>query len=205
MCERELRDIESISILGFEREYLDGLLEVAAHRSAGHHLLVLFLGSTIGNFDRPAGIEFLTEVRRILQRGDSLLLGTDLEKSNVELLRAYDDELGVTASFNLNLLARINRELDADFDLAQFKHMAKINHQDRSVEMHLRSMCRQTVHVPAAGLTVDLLEGETIWTESSHKYAPKEILPMARSAGFRCEAQWIDEQWPFAENLLIAE
>src|SRR5271155_4978624 len=205
ICERELRDIDSISILGFEREYLDGLLEVAAHRSTGQHLFVLFLGSTIGNFDRPAGLRFLTEVRRILKPGDSLLLGTDLEKSSAQLLRAYDDELGVTAAFNLNLLVRINRELDADFDLAQFEHVARINHQDRSVEMHLRSMCRQTVNVPAAELTVDLLEGETIWTESSHKYSPQEILPMARTAGFRCEAQWIDDEWPFAENLLIAE
>src|ERR1700678_3278329 len=164
MCERELRDIESISILGFEREYLDGLLEVAAHRSAGQHLLVLFLGSTIGKFERTAGIDFLTEVRRILQPGDSLLLGTDLEKSSAQLLHAYDDELGVTAAFNRNLLCRINSELDADFDLAQFEHVARINHQDRSVEMHLRSMRHQTVNIPAADLTVDLLEGETIWT-----------------------------------------
>jgi L-histidine N-alpha-methyltransferase len=142
MCERELRDIESVSILGFEREYLDGLLEVAAHRSNGQLLLVLFLGSTIGNFDRPAGLEFLIEVRRILQPGDSLLLGTDLEKSSAQLLHAYDDELGVTAAFNLNLLARINRELDADFNLAHFEHLARINHEARSVEMHLRSMRR---------------------------------------------------------------
>jgi L-histidine Nalpha-methyltransferase len=205
MCERELSDIESISILGFEREYLDGLLEVAAHRSSGHHLLVLFLGSTIGNFDRSAGIQFLTEVRRILQPGDSLLLGTDLEKSSAQLLRAYDDELGVTAAFNLNLLARINRELHADFDLAQFEHVARINRQERSVEMHLRSVCRQTVNIPAADLAVEFLEGETIWTESSHKYSPGEISHMACAAGFRCEAQWLDEPWPFAENLLVAE
>src|SRR5271168_2692447 len=205
MCERELRDIESISILGFEREYLDGLLEVAAHRSPGQHLLVLFLGSTIGNFDRHAGIKFLAEVRRILQPGDSLLLGTDLEKSAAQLIHAYDDQLGVTFAFNLNLVVRINRALDADFDLAQFEHVAIINHQDRSVEMHLRSMCRQTVNVPAAELPVDLLEGETIWTERSHKSSPQELFPMARTAGFRCEAQWIDDEWPFAENLLIAE
>ena len=111
MCERELSDIDSISIVGFEREYLDGLLEVAAHRQRNQRLLVLFLGSTIGNFDRAAGMKFLTEVRRILMPGDSLLLGTDLEKSNSQLLKAYDDEVGVTAAFNLNLLARINREL----------------------------------------------------------------------------------------------
>jgi uncharacterized SAM-dependent methyltransferase len=105
----------------------------------------------------------------------------------------------------LNLLARINRELDADFDLAQFEHVARINHEDRSVEMHVRSICRQTVHIPAADISVDFLEGETIWTESSHKYRPQEVLEMAPIAGFRCEAQWIDEKWPFAENLLIAE
>jgi dimethylhistidine N-methyltransferase len=205
MCERELSDIDSISILGFEREYLDGLLEVAAQRKPGQHLLVLFLGSTIGNFDRTAGLKFLAEVRRILLPGDSLLLGTDLEKPHVQLLRAYDDEIGVTAAFNLNLLARINRELDADFDLARFKHVAKINHDERSVEMHLRSTCRQVVNIHAAGLSVEFREGETIWTESSHKYAQDEVFAMATAAGFRCEAQWIDEQWPFAESLLVAE
>jgi dimethylhistidine N-methyltransferase len=205
MCQRELSDIDSLSIVGFEREYLDGLLEVAAHRQRGQHLFVLFLGSTIGNFDRPAGVKFLAEVRRILEPGDSLLLGTDLEKSSSQLLKAYDDELGVTAAFNLNLLARINRELDADFDLGQFVHTARINDEARSVEMHLRSKRRQTVRIPAADLRVEFLEGETIWTESSHKYSADEVFQMARNAGFSCPAQWIDEQWPFAESLLIAE
>jgi L-histidine N-alpha-methyltransferase len=205
MCQRELSDIDSLSIVGFEREYLDGLLEVAAHRQRGQHLFVLFLGSTIGNFDRPAGIKFLAEVRRILEPGDSLLLGTDLEKSRSQLLKAYDDELGVTAAFNLNLLARINRELDADFDLGQFVHTARINDEARSVEMHLRSKQRQTVRIPAADLRVEFVEGETIWTESSHKYSVDEVFQMARNAGFSCQAQWIDEQWPFAESLLIAE
>src|SRR5438270_3347294 len=155
MCERELSDIDSISIVGFEREYLDGLLEVAAHRQRNQRLFVLFLGSTIGNFDRAAGVKFLAEVRRILQPGDSLLLGTDLEKPSEQLLKAYDDELGVTAAFNLNLLARINRELDADFDLGQFVHTARINREARSVEMHLRSKRRQTVRIPAADLRVE--------------------------------------------------
>src|SRR6202040_1239311 len=97
MCERELSDIDSISIVGFEREYLEGWLEVAAHRQRNQHLFVLFLGRANGNVDRPAGVQFLTEVRRILQPGDSLLLGTDLEKPAAQLLKAYDDELGVTA------------------------------------------------------------------------------------------------------------
>ncbi|HKM48054.1 MAG TPA: L-histidine N(alpha)-methyltransferase [Terriglobales bacterium] len=205
MCERELGNIDSISILGFEREYLDGLLDVAAYRQKGQRLLVLFLGSTIGNFDRRAGVKFLTEVRRILQPGDSLLLGTDLEKPSAQLLQAYDDELGVTAAFNLNLLARINRELEADFDLNQFAHVARINHDARSVEMHVRSTCRQTVSIPAAEVVVEFLEGETIWTESSHKYSADEIFSIAGDAGFQCEAQWIDEPWPFAESLLFAK
>jgi L-histidine Nalpha-methyltransferase len=205
MCERELSDIDSVSILGFEREYLDGLLEVAAQRRPGQHLLVLFLGSTIGNFDRMAGLKFLNQVRRTLQPGDFLLLGTDLEKSSTQLLAAYDDELGVTAAFNLNLLARINRELDADFDLAYFRHVARLNERCRSVEMHLQSKRRQTVNIPGANLIVEFEEGETIWTESSHKYSSQEIFRMARNAGFRCEVQWVDDEWPFAENLFVAD
>jgi L-histidine Nalpha-methyltransferase len=205
MCARELGDIDSISIVGFEREYLDGLLEVVARRRTGQQVLVLFLGSTIGNFDRPAGIKFLQEMRRILQAGDSLLLGTDLEKPVPRLIDAYQDPLGVTAAFNLNLLARINRELDGNFVLPDFEHSARFNPQARSIEMHIRSRCEQAVTISASDLSVNLREGETIWTESSHKYAPEEVLEIAGKAGFHCEAQWIDAEWPFAENLLIAE
>jgi len=205
MCERELGDIDSVSIVGFEREYLDGLREIAVSREPGQHLLVLFLGSTIGNFDRPCGVKFLASVRQILMAGDSLLLGTDLEKPAAQLLSAYDDELGVTAAFNLNLLARVNRELDANFELAQFAHVAKMNHWARSIEMHLQSRRRQKVSIPGAGISIEFREGETIWTESSHKYSRDEVCRMAMAAGFRCESQWIDDEWPFAENLLTAE
>jgi len=166
---------------------------------------VLFLGSTIGNFDRPAGVKFLASVRSILQPGDALLLGADLEKPTAQLLGAYDDELGVTAAFNLNLLVRINRELGADFDLREFAHVAKINREVRSVEMHLQSKRRQVVNIPGAEIAIAFEEGETIWTESSHKYSAAEIVETGREAGFRCECQWVDEKWPFSENLLIAE
>ncbi len=206
MCERELRDIDSISIVGFEHEYLDGLRQVAtAYRKPGQQLFVLFLGSTIGNFEGLAGLKFLREVRRILEPGDALLLGTDLENPSSQLLAAYDDELGVTAAFNLNLLARINRELDGNFDLNKFSHVATLNHEARRVEMHLRSERKQTVGIAGAGFEVEFQKGETIWTESSHKYSTEEIIQTARTAGFSCEAQWIDEEWPFAENLLVAE
>lgn len=204
MCERELGDIEFMSIVGFEREYLDGLREVAARRQNGERLLVLFLGSTIGNFDRPADIAFLRGVRKTLQPGDALLLGADLEKPLYQLLQAYDDPLGVTAAFNLNLLGRVNRELLGDFVLDDFEHVARFNPHTHSIEMHLRSRCAQTVCIQRAGFAVRFDEGETIWTESSHKYSVDELLHLAADSGFRCEAQWIDEEWPFAETLLIA-
>ena len=185
VCRRELADIESVGIVGLEREYLDGLLEVAARRREGQRILVLFLGSTIGNFSSPADATFLREIRAILKPGDALLLGTDLEKPVPQLIAAYDDPLGVTAAFNLNLLARINRELEADFDLSQFQHVAKFNSATRSVEMHLRSQRRQTVTIPAAELTVAFQEGETIWTENIHKYSLREVTGVAGGGGLR--------------------
>src|SRR5713101_10169620 len=177
-CECELGQLEYVSIVGYERPYLDGLLAAAATRRERQSMLVLFLGSPIGNFDRDSGDRFLTEVRRILRPGDALLLGTDLEKPLPQLLAAYDDSLGVTAAFNLNLLARINRELGADFDLAAFRHEARWNRVERRIEMHLHSTCRQTVHVPAASLRFMLDEDETIWTESSHKFKAEEVPEM---------------------------
>jgi L-histidine N-alpha-methyltransferase len=202
-CEKELGQIDLVSVVGYEQTYLDGLRAVAKNRDSQEHLLVLFLGSTIGNFDREMGDEFLREVRDILRRGDALLLGTDLEKDIETQILAYDDAAGVTAAFNKNLLARINRELGADFDLTQFHHEARWNRDERRIEMHLRSMQAQSVTIPAALTRVDFAEGETIWTESSHKYRAADVLEMAKRTGFRCEGQWIDEEWPFAQNLLI--
>src|SRR5246500_3892819 len=187
MCKRELGDIDAISIVGYEREYLDGLAEVAARRKPNQSLFVLFLGSTIGNFDRPAGMEFLGNIRKTLRPGDAMLLGTDLLKPVPQLLEAYADPLGVTSAFNLNLLARINRELDADFVLEQFTHVARFNPEERSVEMRLRSMRKKNVTIHRAELTVSFEESETIWTESSHKYAPEEPRWIARDAGFFCK------------------
>jgi len=202
MCEREVGDIPSISIVGVEHEYLDGLQEVARMRSPGQHLLVLFLGSTIGNFDPPAGIPFLIKIREMLAPGDLLLLGTDLEKAAPIMIAAYDDPLGVTAAFNLNLLARINRELDGTFELSRFEHLARFNETTHSIEMHLRSKCAQTVTV--GGVTVEFREGETIWTESSHKFNAAEIFEMARATGFHPNAQWSDGEWAFTDHLWVA-
>ena len=204
-CEKELGHIDLVSLVGCEQPYLEGLRAVAEGRGEQDHLLVLFLGSTIGNFDRDASEVFLREIRENLRSRDALLLGTDLEKNAELQLLAYDDPTGVTAAFNLNLLARINRELGADFDLSCFRHEARWNSAERRIEMHLCSTRRQTVQIPAAGLRLMLDENETIWTESSHKYKAEEIPGMAKRTGFRCDGQWIDEAWPFAQNLLIAE
>jgi dimethylhistidine N-methyltransferase len=203
-CEKELGQIDMVSIVGYERPYLEGLRAVAEARDPDDRLLVLFLGSTIGNFDRNAGDVFLAEVRAILREGDALLLGTDLVKDVDVQLLAYDDPAGITRAFNLNLLARINRELGGNFELSRFRHEARWNSADRRIEMHLQSMERQRVEIASAGLRVILDEGETIWTESSHKYEPEEVLEMARRTGFQCEGQWIDCEWPFAQNLLLA-
>jgi L-histidine N-alpha-methyltransferase len=203
-CQQEIGQMDRVSIVGFESAYLEGLQEVAARRSEGERILVLFLGSTIGNFDRPAGDQFLREVRKILSEGDALLLATDLEKPIAQLLLAYDDPAGVTAAFNLNLLARINRELGADFDLRQFEHVARYDECERRVEMHLRSKAWQRVTIHAAGRRFYLREGETIWTESSHKYNPQDVVQMGERTGFRCEQQWFDTEWPFAQNLFFA-
>jgi len=203
-CEWELSRIPSVRIIGMLNPYLEGLKEVASRRKDGQRILVLFLGSTIGNFDRPVGEQFLGQVRSALLPGDALLLGTDLEKPIPQMLAAYDDPVGVTAAFNLNLLARINRELGGDFDLRCWRHAARWDERQRRIEMHLVSQQRQTVRIPRAGVEVSFRQDETIWTENSHKYTPDLVASMAQRAGFRCEAQWSDEEWPFAESFLIA-
>ena len=201
-CEKELSPLGTVFPL--EGNYTDGLDEVARERLYGQSILVLFLGSTIGNFEPEAAIDFLLAVRQRLAPGDHLLLGTDLVKPIDQLLLAYDDPTGVTAAFNLNLLGRINRELDADFDLRQFEHVARYIEEAQRIEMHLRSRIRQTVSIRAADLSVDFEPDETICAEASHKFRIEQLPELARMAGFRMERQWIDCEWPFAENLLVA-
>lgn len=203
-CEQVLSGLGTVSIVGLERSYLEGLSHVAARRGPGQTLLVLFLGSSVGNFERAAAERFLRDIRRCLQPGDALLLGTDLDKSVEKMLSAYDDPSGVTAAFNLNLLSRINRELDGDFVLRNFAHEARYDARERRIEMHLRSTQGQTATVRAAALRCTFQEGDTIWTEACHKYRLEEIPGMAQRTGFECAAQWVDGEWPFAENLWVA-
>ena len=203
-CERELAFLEALTIVGIEAPYLQGMAEAAALRRPEEPLTVLFLGSTLGNFERDAAACFLADVRRSLLPGDSLLLGTDLQKPVRQMIRAYNDSLGVTAAFDLNLLARMNRELGANFDLSQFRHEACYNADESRMEMHLLSQSHQTVTLPGCDLTVSFSPGETIWTESSYKFTVEEVAELGERCGFRYESRWVDEEHPFAESLFIA-
>jgi L-histidine N-alpha-methyltransferase len=198
-CERDLSDIAEVHPL--VQSYLDGMARATAERQAGESFLVMFLGSTIGNFERKCALEFLRDLRRALLPSDMLLIGADLVKDRDRMLVAYDDPTGVTGAFNLNLLGRINRELGGDFQLHDFEHQARWNEEQRRIEMHLRSRLNQTAFIAEADLTVAFREGETIWTESSHKFQLLELDAMAEQTGFQVEDQWIDRDWPFAENL----
>jgi L-histidine Nalpha-methyltransferase len=201
-CNLELGRLGEVFPL--EMSYLDGLREVSNRRTTGQPLLIMFLGSTIGNFASDAAVDFLLAIRQCLAPGDSLLLGTDLVKPLEKLLAAYDDPTGVTAAFNLNLLGRINRELEADFDLRQFEHLVRYDEEAQRIEMHLKSRVYQIVSIHKSDLIVDFAPNETICTESCHKFRLEQIDEMARVAGFRVETRWVDREWPFAENLLRA-
>ncbi|MFN2387886.1 MAG: L-histidine N(alpha)-methyltransferase, partial [Thermoanaerobaculia bacterium] len=202
--EKTLGRLGYVSVVGHRATYEEGLRRAAAQRAASSALLVLFLGSNLGNFDHPAAEAFLREIRNALRPGDALLLGTDLVKPEAELLLAYDDPLGVTAAFNKNLLLRLNTDLQADFDLAAFGHRAVWNRTERRVEMHLVSARSQTVRIPRADLVVEFRPSEFIWTESSYKYTPEEVARMAEAAGFRPREQWIEPDVRFAVTLLSA-
>lgn len=199
-CEREMSGRAGISVRALEMEYLDGLR--AIEREGHGRLLVLFLGSSIGNFDRAAALAFLQDVRAALAPGDLLLLGADLVKAPELLLEAYDDPIGLTAAFNRNVLARINRELEGAFDVRAFAHEARYDAGAQRVEMHLRATSRQEAEVRAAGLRVTVEAGETIWTESSYKFRMADLERLAHDSGFSVAARWCDAEWPFTEMLL---
>jgi dimethylhistidine N-methyltransferase len=154
--------------------------------------LVLFLGSNIGNYDPAAARALLSAVGRALRPGDALLLGADLRKSPRVLLPAYDDAQGVTARFNKNVLVRLNRELDANFDLDGFRHLARWNAHRSRIEMHLESTREQRVTLGALGVEVSFARGERIHTESSYKLTPLRIRQLLAAAGFRTEATFYD-------------
>jgi L-histidine Nalpha-methyltransferase len=203
--EQRLTRLQHFSVVGHQSTYEEGLRRAAAARDAGSPVLVLFLGSNIGNFDTPAARAFLRRIREALEPGDLMLLGADLVKPEPELVLAYDDPLGVTAAFNRNLLVRINRELQGNFNLGAFVHRAAWNAREGRIEMHLVSDRRQTVRVRASRLEVSFDRDEWIWTESSYKYSEDQILEMGTAAEFGLVDRWIDHEARFALTLFRAE
>jgi dimethylhistidine N-methyltransferase len=201
---RALSTLPDVRVLTHEASYEVGLADVMRDRSVLGRTLTLFLGSNIGNFDRPGADAFLREIRAALAKGDALLVGADLVKPESQLLAAYADPLGVTAAFDRNLLVRVNRELDGDFDISQFGHRAVWNAEESRVEMHLVSQCRQRVRIAQAELDFTVEAGETIWTESSYKYEAADIVTTLERAGFRLIDQWIDREDQFALTLVQA-
>jgi len=202
-CRKTLESIHGVEVRPLEASYLEGLHEAVQRRHAGQAVLVLFLGSTIGNFAARDARLFVRQIRLALQPGDALLLGADLVKPREQMLEAYDDPIGATAAFNLNLLARINRELGGEFDLRSFRHVAKWNEKASRIEMHLESRVDQQVRIADLDRAIEFDKHETIWTESSHKFRTGQIAAMAERAGFECRQQWVDREWPFAESLLV--
>jgi L-histidine Nalpha-methyltransferase len=166
--------------------------------------VVLFLGSTIGNLDPESAVAMLRDLRTALLPGDALFLGADLRKSRDVLEPAYDDPLGVTAAFNLNVLARINRELGGHFALDAFRHRAFYDETHGRIEMHLVSKRAQRVRIDALDLDVAFDEGESIHTESSYKHDDATLAQLAAASGFTIEQRWTDSRGWFADVLMTA-
>jgi dimethylhistidine N-methyltransferase len=201
---RTLASLEGVRVTTHQARYEDGLRFVTSALAPADRVLVLFLGSNIGNFDPPGANAFLRAVRSQIRAGDALLLGADLVKPERELLLAYDDPLGVTAAFNRNLLVRINRELGGNFDLDRFAHHVEWNATESRIEMHLVARSAQQVRVAHADTTFTLQAGDRIWTESSYKYRPEQIRMLLEAAGFRRVNQWLDAADGFALTLVEA-
>lgn len=192
-------DYEGLAITAIAAEYDDSLAALPEHHGPR---LFLFLGSNIGNFTREEAAGFLERIARRMQPQDRLLVGIDLMKDVRLIEAAYNDSLGVTAAFNKNILARINREMDADFDLDQFEHHAPFVEREARIEMRLVSRRRQTVRLPAEGLQVHFEAGESIHTENSHKYTLGGFGALCAAVGLDIQQTWQDERAWFAEVLL---
>jgi dimethylhistidine N-methyltransferase len=192
-------EIPGVTVMPRVEDYTHGFeLDPA---EPGERRLVLYIGSSIGNFEPLEAKRVLTLVHAGLNPGDSLLLGVDLKKDEATLLAAYDDAAGVTADFNLNMLARLNRELGAEFQLDAFEHRAVWNATESRMEMHLESRIAQRVRIDALDVEVEFAEGERIHTENSYKYQPGQAEALMASAGFEPLQTWTDEQGWFGVHL----
>jgi L-histidine Nalpha-methyltransferase len=194
--QREYPDIEIAAVCGDFEKHLQKI-------PGGGRRLFAFLGSTIGNLNRGPRAEFLSALAAVMQPGDSLLLGTDLVKDADRLVRAYDDAAGVTARFNRNVLAVINRELDADFDVDAYRHVARWNSEEERIEMWLRAGDLQRVRIGALDLIVQFSAGEEMLTEVSCKFRAEAVSAELARAGLRPTRWWTDEAGDFGLSLAV--
>ena len=199
-AEALLADYRGLEIHAIAGEYQDGLRHV--RRETRVPKLVAWLGSNVGNFDRHSAARFLRGIREVLSDADRVLVGIDLRKEAGRLLRAYDDGAGVTARFNLNLLDRINRELDGGFDLTRFAHRAEWREEEGRVKLGLESREAQAVAIKAIDRVVRFEKGEHIHTEDSYKYDLSEIDALARAAGLALDQRWLEPSLGYSLNLL---
>ncbi len=192
----------ALTVTAYAADYFS-ILGTAALRREGR-TMVLFMGSNIGNYEPLQARRLLSGIAASLKPGDALLLGADLKKDPRVLKAAYDDPTGVTAAFNKNVLARINRELGGTFDLDRFTHVARYEPENGgAVRSYLQAGDPQTVRIDAIDLTVNFKAGETIHTESSYKYSCEEIAALGQAAGMHLERAWLDAKKRFSVNLFV--
>ncbi len=197
-----LQSYPRLKIEAYAADYFAGLAELGKKPRA--RTLALFLGSNISNFDIEEALRFLRALRNVLNKGDALLLGADLKKDPAILEAAYNDSLGVTSAFNLNVLARINRELGGTFDLRSFQHKAFYNEEMGRIEIYIESLVDQRVRIEKLDLEIEFAAGELIHTENSYKYDIAGIEQLAAGTGFNLSHTWLDSQERFSSNLLLA-
>ena len=183
-------DYKKLHITGIIDNYENGLEFVKNYDDMKN--LIVFLGSSLGNFDPENGIRFLQKINSSMKKSDLFLVGLDLVKDKNVLHQAYNDSQGITAQFNLNILSRINSELGGNFDTSKFAHHAVYNENQNKIEMYLRSLVKQTVEIPNADLMLEIDEDELIHTENSHKYTISQIKQMFTMTGYQIEATWND-------------
>jgi L-histidine Nalpha-methyltransferase len=201
-CAEDLAEkLPQVKVEPIVADYTQG---VARMKSVRGRKLVMYIGSSIGNFEPDEAASILSRVREGLQPGDGLLLGVDIAKSPEVMLPAYDDAQGVTAEFNKNMLHRLNRELGADFDLERFSHLAVWNASKSRIEMHLKSLCEQHVTFATLGLSIHFADRETIHTENSYKFTRDMTSELFARSGFTLAQSWTDAQQRFAEHLARA-
>ena len=198
--EQLLRDYDNLRITGIIDTYEGGLEFLQNYDEKNN--LIIFLGSSFGNFSPSDGKTFLEKINSTMKSGDLFLIGLDLVKDSQILESAYDDAQGVTAEFNLNVLSRINDELDADFNLNNFSHYSTYNKEDQRIEMYLKSLVNQSVIISKSNLSLNLEKNELIHTEYSHKYTLEQIKTLLESSGFKINHTWLDDDTRFSLTLV---